>query len=71
MGLDEYLWRNKISRTDFALLIGISRSYLQQILSRKRNPSVKLAKKIEEVTEGKVSKEEMLFPEEFHSKEDL
>lgn len=65
MDLDEYLWRNKISRTDFAVQIKISRSHLQQILSRKRNPSVKLAKKIEEITDGKVTKEEVLFPEDF------
>jgi len=65
MSLDEYLWRNKISRTDFAKLLGVSRSHLQQILSGNRNASIKLAKKIEEVTQGKVSKEEMLFPEEF------
>lgn len=37
--------------------------------SRKRNPSVKLAKKIEEITEGKVSKEEVLFPEDFQQEE--
>ncbi|SCA63068.1 hypothetical protein SCG7086_AI_00150 [Chlamydiales bacterium SCGC AG-110-P3] len=36
MGLDEYLWRQKISRTDFAELLGISRSHLQQILSKKK-----------------------------------
>lgn len=69
MDLDEYLWRNKISRTDFAAKIGISRSHLQQILSKKRNPSVKLAKKIEEITEEKVTKEEVLFPEDFKKEE--
>lgn len=65
MDLDEYLWGSKTPRTDFARLIGVSRSHLQQILSKKRNASIKLAKKIVEITEGKVTKEEMLFPEEF------
>lgn len=69
MDLDEYLWRNKISRTDFAAKVEISRSHLQQILSRKRNPSINLAKKIEEITKGKVTKEESLFPEDFQEKE--
>ncbi len=65
MDLDEYLWRSKTSRVDFAKLLGISRSHLQQIISGKRNASIKLAKKFEEITKGKVSKEEMVFPEDF------
>lgn len=70
MKLDEYLFRNKLSRTDFAEQLGISRGHLQHILNGSRRPSVPLAKKIQEITEGKVTKEEALFPEDFET-EDL
>jgi transcriptional regulator with XRE-family HTH domain len=63
--LDEYLFKTKTTKKDFAEKVGISRGYLQHILSGLKNPSVKLAKQIEEVTGGKVSKEELLFPEEY------
>lgn len=69
MKLDAYLFRTKTTKKDFAEKIGISRGYLQHILSRIKNPSVKLAKKIEEATGGRVSKEEVLFPEDFPEKE--
>ncbi len=65
MKLDEYLFKTKTTKKDFAEKVGISRGYLQHILSGLKNPSVKLAKQIEEVTGGKVSKEELLFPEEY------
>ncbi len=67
--LDEYLFKTKTTKTAFAQQLGISRGYLQHILSGIKTPSVKLAKKIEEMTEGKVSKEEVLFPEEYQEKE--
>lgn len=68
MRLDEYLFKTKTTKTAFAEKIGISRGYLQHILSGIKNPSVKLAKKIENITGGKVSKEEVLFPEEHQEK---
>ena len=68
MKLDEYLFKTKTSKKDFAEKVGISRGYLQHILSGLKNPSVKLARKIEEMTGGKVSKEEVLFPEDFPEK---
>ncbi len=54
MKLDEYLFKTKTTKKDFAEKVGISRGYLQHILSGLKNPSVKLAKQIEEVTGGKV-----------------
>lgn len=65
MKLDEYLFRMKTTKKDFAEKVGISRGYLQHLLSGIKSPSVKLAKKIEEATGGKVTKEELLFPEEY------
>jgi transcriptional regulator with XRE-family HTH domain len=62
MDLDEYLFRKKISQTNFANELGISRNHLGEILRGRRSPSVKLAKKIEELTEGEVTKEEAMFP---------
>jgi DNA-binding XRE family transcriptional regulator len=62
MDLDEYLFRKRISQTDFAKHLGISRNHLGEILRCKRSPSVKLAKKIGELTQGEVTKEEAMFP---------
>jgi len=41
----------------------ISRGHLSQILYGAKHPSRKLAKKIEEEAEGKVTAIELLFPE--------
>ncbi len=71
MRLDLWLFLNKTTKKDFAKEIGISRGHLQEIVSGKRRPSIKLAKKIEELTEGKVTKEEMLFPEDFQQEDNL
>ncbi len=65
MNLDEYLWRNKITKQDFANQIGISRGHIHQLINGTRSPSAKLAKKIEEATGGEVTKEELLFPEDY------
>jgi len=62
MDLDEYLFRKRISQTDFSRELGISRNHLGEILRRRRSPSVKLAKKIEGLTKGEVTKEEAMFP---------
>lgn len=62
MDLDEYLFRKKISQTDFALKLGVSRNHLGEIIRGRRTPSVKLAKKIEELTKGEVTREEAMFP---------
>jgi DNA-binding transcriptional regulator YdaS (Cro superfamily) len=65
MKLDEYLFRSKISKKDFALKIGVSREHIHAMISGKRQPSPKLAKKIQDATKGEVTKEELLFPEDF------
>jgi transcriptional regulator with XRE-family HTH domain len=62
MDLDEYLFRKNISQTDFAEQLDISRNHLGEILRGRRSPSVKLAKKIEELTKGEVTREEAMFP---------
>jgi transcriptional regulator with XRE-family HTH domain len=65
MLLDEYLFRMKIKQTEFAKKLEVSRVHLGEILRGRRRPSISLAKRIEETTNGKVSKEELLFPEEY------
>ncbi|MEN8236159.1 MAG: helix-turn-helix transcriptional regulator [Pseudomonadota bacterium] len=65
MELREWLFRNRKTVTDFAKEIGVSRSHLNMISNGKNLPSVQLAKKIEEGTEGKVTIMELLFPERF------
>lgn len=69
MKLNEYLFRTKTTKKDFAEKVGISRGYLQHLLSGIKSPSVKLAKQIEEATGGKVTKEELLFPEDYPEKD--
>lgn len=64
MQLAEYLFQHKIKQTEFAKIIGASRVHIGEILRGRRRPSVKLAKRIEELTNGKVPKEGLLFPEE-------
>lgn len=61
----EYLFKKRITQVDFAKRLGISRGHLGQILYGTKHPSRKLAKKIEEETEGKVTAVELLFPENF------
>jgi len=71
MKLDLWLFLNKITKKDFAIQLGVSRGHLQEIVSAKRTPSIKLAKKIEEITQGKVTKEELLFPEDYQTEETI
>ena len=66
--LDEYLFRIKVNKTEFAKQIGISRTHLTLISSGKRKPSPTLAKKIIEATKGLVTLSELLFPEDHPAK---
>jgi transcriptional regulator with XRE-family HTH domain len=65
VNLREYLFKKRITQVDFAKQLGISRGHLGQILHSTKHPSRKLAKKIEEETEGKVTAVELLLPENF------
>ncbi len=71
MNLREYLFRKRITQVDFAKRVGISRSHLGQILHCTKHPSRKLAKKIQEETEAKVTAIELLFPEQSEKEEDI
>ena len=69
MKLRDYLHKKRISQIDFAKIIGISETQLSRWLGGSRIPSRKNALKIEEVTEGKVSANELLFPEKYPEEE--
>jgi transcriptional regulator with XRE-family HTH domain len=60
MKLQDYLKENKINQRAFAKLVGVTQPHIQGIAKNTRLPSVYLAKKIEIVTEGKVSAIELL-----------
>lgn len=55
--LRDYLWlnRNKISHTEFAEKVNISKNHLSKICNGKQMPSVATAKRLEKATEGAVS----------------
>lgn len=60
MDLREYLFRQRISVTDFAKLIGCSRAYISKIVNDQIRPGKRLAKDIELITNGEVTAEELL-----------
>lgn len=71
VNLREYLFKKRITQVDFAKKLEISRGHLSQILYGAKHPSRKLAKKIEEETEGKVTAIELLFPEKSSKEEGI
>lgn len=64
MELREYLFRNRISITDFSKKVDFSRNYISQIALGYRKPSKKLAKLIEKETNGEVTLEELIRKQE-------
>lgn len=53
--LAQYIIKSGKNRTQWAARLGISKSYLSEILNQNRTPSLDLAVKIEAMTEGAVS----------------
>ena len=62
--MDIRAWINSagISQNKLAKGLGISPSYLSEILSGKRQINPKLAQRIEDVSKGEVSRMELLYP---------
>lgn len=52
--MKEYLFRDNLTVKEFAFQLGISASYFYQLIKRERKPSLKLAQKIEKITQGVV-----------------
>lgn len=63
MKLEEYFERYCINITAFARKIGKSKTYLYRLMQGSI-PKASDALLIEEATDGKVAKEELLFPEQ-------
>ncbi len=55
----DYLFKHDLPVKKFAADLGISASYLYQLLRKERKPSLELALKIERYTQGKVSVDEL------------
>ena len=55
MLLKEYLNEKKLTQGDFASLVDVSDAQINRLISGKRTPSFKLAKKIQKVTNGVVT----------------
>lgn len=70
MKLRDYLHKKRIRQIDFAKEVGIGQTQLSKWINGARVPSRKNALKIEELTNGKVSADEMLFPQKY-PEEDL
>jgi len=62
MKLADYLKTNQEAPANFARRIGLSRSYISLLMSGKRTPSPEIALKIENATNGKVGRLELLYP---------
>jgi len=73
MKLYEYLRDNNIQVSKFAEMLDIRQTSLSKIIHNKMKVSKSTAKKIEELTEGKVTRIEMLYPDdtEIHVPEKL
>lgn len=63
MNLSE--WKKTKQKTDIEIadIIGVHRSYICHIRTGRRIPSPNVALAIEKATSGKVTKEELLWPE--------
>lgn len=64
MNLQDYLNTNQITKSKFAKTCGVSKGMITHITKNTRRPSPELSKKIEQITKGKVSVLELLFPTE-------
>ena len=55
MRLADYIIHKKLTRTEFARQIGVTPAHITNICNGWKNPSLSLAEKIEQHTEGKVT----------------
>jgi len=68
MKLLEYMRKYKITQINMAKKLGISSTYLRMLIRGTHFPSRKLARIIEKITSGEVSKEEVIFNDEEENK---
>lgn len=63
MIIKEYLARKGMTQKTFAEMLGVDRSFLNQVLNGKRKLSPQHALHVPKITEGLVTRDEALFPE--------
>ena len=63
MKLEDYLKERSLTKKDFADLVGVSNPQIIRIINKTRNPSSHLMKRIEELTDGKVTMQDLFNPE--------
>ena len=62
MKLEDYLKKNNLTHDDFSRKVGVTRPLITQIIGG-RNPSTALVKRIEEITNGEVTLNDLFNPE--------
>lgn len=60
MNLREYLDKREISQSEFADMIGVTKQAVSKYLSGERSPKTPVAMKIQKITHGNVSMEELM-----------
>lgn len=65
MHIEEFMFRAQLSQNAMALLLGISPSILSRTLTGKQKFDKELALQVEQLTKGKVTRDECLFPEKY------
>lgn len=65
MKLLDWLEINGLSIKDFAEGIGYTRGHVSAIIHRHRNATPEIAKRIEIATQGMITREQMLYPDEY------
>lgn len=60
MKIKDYLYFNRIYASEFAKMVEITPTYMRHICNRKIIPSKKIAKRIELLTGGEVSVEDIM-----------
>jgi len=64
MELKTYFDEKKSTRKAFCSAVGIHYQHLNNLLRKERNPSPALALRIEQATNGAVTRMELLYPEQ-------
>ena len=62
MKLADYLAKNGLTHDDFSRKVGVTRPMITLLVNRRKNPSLKLVKRIEDETKGEVSFHDLFNP---------
>ena len=63
MKLADYLAKNGLTHDDFSKKVGVTRPMITFLVNRRKNPSLKLVKRIEDATKGEVSFHDLFNPD--------